>query len=64
MSIRNSDELEDEKLRFDAQQQESDEYLAEESRLRGKTVLELLKELQEDAREMRESSEKMLGFRL
>ena len=64
MSKRDFDEIGDEKLRYYAQQQEIDEYLEEESRLRGKSVLELLKELQEDAREMRESSEKVLGFRL
>ena len=50
MSKRNFDEIGDEKLRYEAQQQEIEEDLAAEARVTGKTVYELLEELEEGRR--------------
>ncbi len=50
MSKRDFDEIGDEKLRYEAQQQEIEEDLAEEVRLTGKTVYELLEDLEKGRR--------------
>ena len=56
------DELSEEKLRFNVQQQEMQQGLEDEARLSGKSISELLAEIQEDAREIRQTSRQMLGI--
>jgi len=50
MSKKDFDEIGDEKMRYEAQQHEIEEDLAAEARVTGKTVYELLEELEKGRR--------------
>ena len=56
------DELREEKVRLNATQQEMQQDLEDEARLSGRSIPEILDELQETAREMREDSIRAFRF--